>query len=168
MSLEMFIDIILPAALWPWDRHSLYQKWVPGLFPGGKGSRCVGPTTFMCRLSWNLGASTSWNPQDLSRPVMRLLYNVHGLAHRNNILIYICPIICNVTQFILSRNFSTCFGSYFHPSSEAQTTVFTASGICHTVTANCRCRGKFGTGFSVLWVAYATHSTLKPVPALPR
>jgi len=26
-------------------------------------------TTFMCRLSWNLGASTSWNPQGLSRPV---------------------------------------------------------------------------------------------------
>jgi hypothetical protein len=25
-----------------------------------------------------------------------------------------------------------------------------------------------GTGLSVLWVAYATHNTLKPVPALPR
>ena len=31
-------------------------------------------TTFMCRLSWNLGASASWNPQGLSRPVMGLLY----------------------------------------------------------------------------------------------
>jgi hypothetical protein len=31
-------------------------------------------TTFTCRLSWNLGASTSWNPQGLSRPVMGLLY----------------------------------------------------------------------------------------------
>ena len=31
-------------------------------------------TTFMCRVSWNLGASTSWNPQGLSRPVMGLLY----------------------------------------------------------------------------------------------
>jgi hypothetical protein len=28
----------------------------------------------MCRLSWNLGASTSWNPLDLSRPVMGLFY----------------------------------------------------------------------------------------------
>ena len=28
----------------------------------------------MCRLSWKLGASTSWNPQGLSRPVMGLLY----------------------------------------------------------------------------------------------
>ena len=31
-------------------------------------------TTFMCRLSWNLGASPSWNPLDLSRPVIGLLY----------------------------------------------------------------------------------------------
>ena len=28
----------------------------------------------MCRLSWNLGASTSWNPQGLPRPVMELLF----------------------------------------------------------------------------------------------
>jgi len=31
-------------------------------------------TTFMWRLSWNLGASSSWNPLGLSRPVMGLLY----------------------------------------------------------------------------------------------
>jgi hypothetical protein len=31
-------------------------------------------TTFMWRLSWNLGASISWYPQGLSRPVMGLLY----------------------------------------------------------------------------------------------
>jgi len=28
----------------------------------------------MCGLSWNLGASTFWNPQGLSRPVMGLLF----------------------------------------------------------------------------------------------
>ena len=31
-------------------------------------------TTFICRLFWKIGASTSWNPQDLFRPVMGLLY----------------------------------------------------------------------------------------------
>ena len=31
-------------------------------------------TTFMCRLSWNLGASNSWNTQGLFRTVMGLLY----------------------------------------------------------------------------------------------
>ena len=50
----------------------------------------------------------------------------------------ICPTRCNFAQFILSGNCSTCFGWYHHPSSGAQTTVSTASGICHTVTATCR------------------------------
>jgi hypothetical protein len=31
-------------------------------------------TTFKCRLSRNLGASTSWNPKGLSGPVMGLLF----------------------------------------------------------------------------------------------
>jgi hypothetical protein len=71
-------------------------------------------------------------------------------------------------SLFISGNCSTYFGWYFHPSSGAHTTVSTASGICHTVTAICRYCGKVGTGLSVLWVAYATHSTLKPVPTLPR
>jgi hypothetical protein len=49
----------------------------------------------------------------------------------------------------ISGNCSTCFEWYFHPSSGAHTTVFTGSGICHTVTAICRYRGRVGTGLSV-------------------
>jgi hypothetical protein len=44
VSLEFLIGIILLSALWPWGRLSLQQKWVPGIFPGGKGGRCVGLT----------------------------------------------------------------------------------------------------------------------------
>jgi len=58
----------------------------------------------------------------------------------------IYPTRCNVTQFILSENCSTSFGWYLHLSSGAQTTVSTASDICHTVTATCRYRGRVGTG----------------------
>jgi hypothetical protein len=43
----------------------------------------------------------------------------------------------------------------------------TASGTCHTVTAIRRYRGRVGTGLSVLWVAYATHSTLYTIRSSP-
>jgi hypothetical protein len=39
-----------------------------------------------------------------------------------------------------------------HHQERAHTTVSTASGICHTVTAICRYHGRVGTGLSVLWM----------------
>ena len=36
---------ILPIALSSWGRLSLWQKWVPGAFPGCKGGRCIRLTT---------------------------------------------------------------------------------------------------------------------------
>jgi len=53
--------------------------------------------------------------------------------HESSSYSNIYPTRFNVTQFILSENCSTCFGWYHHPSAGAQTTVSTASGICHTV-----------------------------------
>jgi len=45
VSLEFLIDIILPAALWPWcwaaPNRNEYQEYSLG----GKGGRCVGLTT---------------------------------------------------------------------------------------------------------------------------
>ena len=46
-SLECFIIIRLLAALWPWGWLSLWQKRVPGIFPVGKGGRCVWLTTLL-------------------------------------------------------------------------------------------------------------------------
>jgi hypothetical protein len=90
-------------------------------------------------------------------------------VHRKYIPIYVyIQQGATLHSLFICGNCSTCFGWYFHPSSGAHTTVCTASGICHAVTAICRYRGGVGTGLSVLWVAHATHITLKPVPTLPR
>jgi len=52
------------------------QPLKEGVFPGGKGGRCVRLTTYhhSVPLSRNLGTLTSWNPLGLSRPAKGLLY----------------------------------------------------------------------------------------------
>jgi hypothetical protein len=65
-----------------WSTQPLTEMSTKNIFlvvggGGGKGGpvrRGDNLTTFMCRLFWNMGASTSRNPQDLSRTVMGLLY----------------------------------------------------------------------------------------------
>ena len=42
-------------------------------------------TAFMCRLSGNLGVSTTWNPQGLSRPVIGLLVSVSKRYERGGV-----------------------------------------------------------------------------------
>ena len=56
-----------------------YQEY----FLGGKGGRCVRPTTYhhSVPLSRNLGALTFWNPLGLFRPVMGLLYFLPHKRH---------------------------------------------------------------------------------------
>jgi hypothetical protein len=65
-------------------------------------------------------------------------------VHRKYIPIYIQQ-DATLGSLFISGNYSTRFGWYFHPSSGAHTPVYTASGICHTVTAICRYRGRVGT-----------------------
>jgi len=45
VSLEVFIDIILPAALWLGSQLSLFRNENQECFLGGKGGRCLGLTT---------------------------------------------------------------------------------------------------------------------------
>jgi len=52
-------------------------------------------------------------------------------------------------SLFISVNRSTCFGWYLHPSSGANVTVSTASGISKTVTATCPERDWTGTAVPV-------------------
>jgi hypothetical protein len=47
---------------------------------------------FMCRLSWYLGASTSWIPQGLSWPVQAVLYLLRLLFYERVELCCLFPI----------------------------------------------------------------------------
>jgi hypothetical protein len=69
VSLEFFSDISFQTRYGPGiDSASNRNEYQPV-------HRADNLTTFMCQLSWNLEASTSWNPLGLSRPVIRLLYH---------------------------------------------------------------------------------------------
>jgi len=76
---------ILPIALWFWGRLSLKQKWVPGVFPGGKCGWCVRLTTLppSCAVvmkSGNLnflepsGPLQACNGTALPLPLLSILY----------------------------------------------------------------------------------------------
>lgn len=64
-SLWFFVELILPAVLWPCCRLSFYQKWVPGMSSGGQRRPvCQDDNlTTSCAGSLELlGASSSWWP----------------------------------------------------------------------------------------------------------
>jgi len=68
----------------------------------------------MCRLSWNLGASTSWNPQGLTRPVMGLLYRLP--TYGNDITFYTTVGNGSFTEVIFHCTMSIVCASVFRYS----------------------------------------------------
>jgi hypothetical protein len=67
VSLEFLIGTMAPGSTEPLGEIGISStSWRPVLGADNLAS-------FMCQLSGNLGASTSWNPHGLSRPIPGLL-----------------------------------------------------------------------------------------------
>ena len=82
--MEFFIKIILPAALWRGVDSASYRNEYREYFLGGKCGLCLGlPNLLPYCADCHEIASTSLNPQGLSRPVQRLLcsYTVSSSLH---------------------------------------------------------------------------------------
>ena len=84
----------------------------------------------MCGLSWNLTASTCWNPQGLSRPVMGLLYLY---------LYLVSGIICVEAATVSSEQFV-----------QTLTLALLTRGICWASTSDSKWQMGFNSAFKGL------------------
>jgi hypothetical protein len=88
-------------------------------------------------------------------------------VHCKNILIYIQQDAMLHSLFYLETALHVLGGTITHHKGGKQ--LYLQHLVFFTpLLLSAPYRGRDGTGLSVLWVAYTTHSTLKPIPTLPR
>jgi hypothetical protein len=106
-SFDFSIHLILPAAVWHWDRLRLQQKWVPGIFlgwevKGGRSVRLTDSPPSVSRLPRKFGSLYFSQPYGPPRPVtgLPLLFFFLPFIRQTNIEMIkglfpsVCPSAC--------------------------------------------------------------------------
>ena len=129
---------LIPIALWPWGRLSLYQKWVPGVFPGDKGGRCVKLTILQpfCAVVTKSGKLNFLEP---SGPVQAC----NGTAcFTVELWLYVTKKnqLDATSYFIVLLIGSTCFGHYYVHHQEL-TTIMLITTLVVSFLVCCRLEG---------------------------
>ena len=117
------LQVSLLAMRWrSWLRYCATNRKVAGSIPDGvtgifqwlnpSGRIMALGSTFMCRLSRNSGASASWNPKGLSRPVAGKLYLLRVAMRKRNIAM--CQHFWQSSSLSLSLSLS--FHTHTHTS----------------------------------------------------
>ena len=148
VPLELFIDIILPPALWPWDRLILQQKWVDSSWNVmAHGDAREGKWRGYWRMEWVASTLHTTSEHDVSSITTA---DAHNSAASSRLNWRPCADLNGLVRFAERRNLVAArVPSHFKRSLPGYLLEVKAAGADHLITIRYRLSRNSG-GLSLL------------------